>query len=62
MYGHKVSHVGDITVCFHVLQLLPIKFTQRNLCCISKSTMKYQSDLPWFRYGYHKHVFVDFFN
>ena len=45
-----------------LLQLLPIRFTQQNLCCIRKSTMEHQqqSDLSWFIYGYWKCLFVDF--
>ena len=35
-------YVGVIRFVFHVLQLLPIRFTEQNLCCIGKSTMKYQ--------------------
>ena len=33
------KHVGVIQVIFHVLQLLPIIFTQQNSCHISKPTM-----------------------
>jgi hypothetical protein len=36
-----VMYVGVIRLIFHVLRLLPTKFTQQNLCCISKSTMKH---------------------
>ena len=37
---------------------------ERNLCRISKSSMKHQqnSDLPRIDYGYQKCLFVDFFN
>ena len=34
--------MGVVQFVFHVLKLLLIVFTQRNLCCISKSTMKHQ--------------------
>ena len=37
-----VRYVGAIRFVFHGLQLLPIKFTQCNLCCIIKSTIEYQ--------------------
>ena len=51
----------------HVLQLLPIIFTQQNLCCICKFVTKcsqnldWKLDLPWFSYIYHKNMFVDYF-
>ena len=38
----SMRYVGVIRFVFHVLQLLLIGFTQRNLCCISISTMKHQ--------------------
>ena len=34
-------YVGIIWFVFHVLQLLSIRFTQQNLCCIRKFMMKY---------------------
>ena len=37
-YDH-IRYVGVIWFIFHVLQLLPIRFAPKNLCCISKSTM-----------------------
>ena len=43
-----------------------IETNKQTLCCISKSTMKYQQrsvwkpDLPWFTYGYPTHMFVEF--
>ena len=42
---------GCYSICFfHTVQLLPIKFTLQNLCCIRKSRMKHhqKSDLPYF--------------
>ena len=36
-----------IRFVFHVLQLLLIRFTQHNLCCISNSMMKHQQKLDW---------------
>ena len=58
---HCVRYMGVTHFVFHVLQLLPSRFTQRNLCCISKFAMKHQqkSDLPWFSYGYRKCMSVD---
>lgn len=49
-------YVCGIWFLFHVLQLLPIIFIYRNLCCICKAMMQHQrrldwkSNLPWFRY------------
>ena len=59
----RLRYVGVTWFLFHVLQRLVIKFTQQNLCCISKSTMKHMQELdfPLFSYGYHKWMFVDFF-
>ena len=44
---------------FHVLQLLPIRYTQHNyLCCVNKSTVKHMQKSDWksglflFSYGY----------
>ena len=43
-----ISCVGVVWFVFHVLQLPPIRFTQkRNLCCISRSTMKHLESLDW---------------
>ena len=44
----QLRYEGVMWFVFHVLQLLPIKFTQQNLCCISKSIMKHMQklDLP----------------
>ena len=36
---------GVIWFLSHVLQLLLVKFTQQNFCCISKSTMKHMRKL-----------------
>ena len=36
-----LRYVGVIWFVFHVLQLLPIRFTQQNSCCISKSMIKH---------------------
>ena len=50
------------------LQLLPIRFTQQNSCCISKFGMKHTSepywqvDLSWFNYSYRKCIVVDILN
>ena len=54
--------VGVIQFVPHVLQLLQIGFTQRNLCCISKSTMNHQQqlDLPWSSCAYWKCTFVEY--
>jgi hypothetical protein len=35
-----IRHVGVIWFVYHVLQLLPIRSTQQNSCCISKSTVQ----------------------
>ena len=40
-----LRHVGFIWFIFNVLQLLPIRFTQQNSCCISKSMMKHLQKL-----------------
>ena len=46
------KHVGVIRVIFHVLQLLPIIFTQQNSCYITKPTTNnlqkpnWESNLP----------------
>ena len=36
---------GIYSIFFQVLQLLSVRFTQQNLCCISKSTMKHHQKL-----------------
>ena len=56
-----IRYVDVIWFIFHVLKLLPIRFTQPNSWCINKSMMKYMQkpDLPLFRYGYRKRKFVD---
>ena len=57
--------MGDIRFMFHVLQLLPIKFTRENLCCISTSTMQHPQvldkklDFSLFSFDYRKCTFVD---
>lgn len=42
-----LRYVGVIWYAFHVSQLQPIRFTQRNLCRISKSVMKHVQNLDW---------------
>ena len=37
--------VGVIKFTFHVLQLLPMRFTQPNLCCISKSKLTESAEI-----------------
>ena len=66
--GPHVKYVGVICVVLCVLQLLPIRFiSQQSSCCISKPMMKHvqkpglKSDLPSFKYGSQKCMFVDFF-
>ena len=54
----------DFVICFvsHNLQLLPIRFTQQNLCCTNKSTMQHPPKttlkigrlLSYNSYGYHQ--------
>ena len=46
--AHTIRYVGVIWAVFFFLHLLPIWFTQRNLCCINKSMMKHRqgSDVP----------------
>ena len=43
-----LRYVGVVWLIFHVLQLLLIRFTQQNSCCISMYTMKHMQkpDLP----------------
>ena len=61
---HKVC--GWSLVHSHILQLLPIGFTQEKPCCTKKYTMKHvhkpdwKLNLPWFSYDYQKCMFVDF--
>ena len=38
----SLRYVGVIWFIFNVLRLLSIRFTQPNLCCISKSMMKHE--------------------
>jgi hypothetical protein len=50
---------------FQLLQLLPIKFTQQNSCCINKFTVKYLQKSNWKsnpppNYGYRICMFDDF--
>ena len=59
-------YVGVIQVSCHGLPLLPNRFTQRNLSCISKLMMNHQQKigeatwtLPWFSYGHQKYTFLD---
>ena len=40
-FGTKLRYAGVSWVVFHVVQLLPIIFTQQELCCIGKLTMKH---------------------
>ena len=62
-----VSHVVVMWFIFHVLQLLPIRFTQQNLSCINNSTMTrhqksdLKADIPLLSYGYRKCMLVDSF-
>ena len=62
-----LRYVGVIQFVIHVHQLLPVRFTQQNLYCISKFTLKHQQksnwklDLSWFSYGYQKCMFLDIF-
>ena len=55
-----LGYVGVIWVVFHVLQLLPLRFTQQNLCCTNKSTIKHHQNTlenrtsPFFVYYCHK--------
>lgn len=60
-----IRYVGDIGFIYDVLQLLQIRFTQLNLYCISKSTMKstkigLKIRRPSFNYCCCKCMFVDF--
>ena len=61
---YYVKVCGCYLVVFHVLQLLPIRFPQQNLCYINKSMMnhwqKVDSNFPRFSYGYQSAcMFVD---
>ena len=64
--GMVIRYVGVIWFLFHVLQLLPIRFTQQNSCCINKSTIKHLQnsnwhlDLPRSSYAYQNCMFVGF--
>jgi hypothetical protein len=45
----RVKYLGVIQFVFHVLQLLPLRFTEWNLCCNRKSRRKHDlksMDLP----------------
>ena len=42
---HHLRYRGVIWFMFHVLQLLPIRFTQQNSWCINKPTMKHMQKL-----------------
>ena len=62
---YKVRVCGCYVVSFSILlQRLPIRFTQQNLCCISKFTMKhlrklgFKSDLPNFGYANRKCILM----
>jgi hypothetical protein len=63
--SHMIRCVGCYSVRFSCSLNFYWSFTQPNLCCISKSTMKHQRklvwklDLRWFSYGYCKCMFVD---
>ena len=69
--GNLIAHItirymGVIWFVVHVLQLLPIWFTQHSVRCISKSTMEHWqkqlcwlSNFPQFRHGYWKCMFID---
>ena len=46
----SIRYVRVIWFIFHVLQLLPIRFKQQNVCCNSKSTMQHQQSLDWNTY------------
>ena len=61
-----IRYVGDIRVYFLCFSnFYPLCYT-RDLCCISKSTMKHQQkfvwklNLLWFSYGYGKYMFIWF--
>ena len=41
----STRYVGVIRFLFHVLHILPIRFTEQNLSCIRKSTMKHMQEL-----------------
>lgn len=59
--------MGVIWFTFQVLQLLPTRITQQNICYFSKSTMKHEQkvdwklELPLFSYGHQNDMFVDSF-
>ena len=46
-YFSGIRCVGVIQFILHVLQLEPIEFTKKNLCCISKSTTKHSQKPEW---------------
>ena len=67
MQKRNLRYVDVIQFVYHVLQLLLIRIRERNLCCISKSTMKHQSnlnrklDLPLFSVDYQDCAFIYLF-
>ena len=62
--GTDLRCVGVLQFVFNILQLLSIRFTQRNLCCFSKSMMKHMQKLDWkwdqprfsYDFGIHLHA------
>ena len=62
----SIRYVCVIWFVLHVLQLLPVRFTQQYLCCTNKSMLKHLQKLDWkpvlplSSYGYRKCMFVDF--
>ena len=54
-----VKCVGVIWFLFHALQLLPVRFTQQNSCCSSRSTTKHMQKSYWKSHCFN-YVFVDF--
>ena len=63
-YKVHIRYVGIIRFVLYDLQLLPIKFTRQNLCCISKLVMKHllksyrKSDLPSLSNDYRKCMYA----
>ena len=58
---NHVRYVGVMWFVFHVLRPLPIRYTQRSLCCISNAMTKHRQKLDpsWFNNGQFKCIFVD---
>jgi hypothetical protein len=60
-YAHRPTSilrcVGVIQFVFHVLQLQPIRFTQRNLCCNNNSLMKHQQNCMLVEFLHWQHKF-----